>query len=195
MNSQTRLINQSNESIIIDCGDIYLREFRREDVEDIYTISNQHVVSTFLPEWKSTKEQRLDWVSNYEIPANNDFLKAVSGNPEIQNHTLKLAIMLKESNEFIGWCCTGIKEELPPPNREVMYAVSEGYANNGYATKAAKGLITYLFEKTNIDHLIVLALPHNLASNIVIEKCGFSFDCKIELEKQIYNQFTLSKKG
>ncbi len=62
------------------------------------------------------------------------------------------------------------------------------------ATKATKGLITYLFEKTNMDHIIALALPHNFASNKVIGKCGFSFDCKIELDKQIYNHYILSKK-
>ncbi len=42
MNSQTGLINQSNGSIMIDCGEIYLREFRIDDVEDIYNKPPTH---------------------------------------------------------------------------------------------------------------------------------------------------------
>ncbi len=97
------------------------------------------MVSRFLPDWKSTKEQRLDWVRNYEIPANNEFLNTVPG--KIQEQTLKLAIILKESNKCIGWCCSEIKEELTPPNREVMYAFSERYGNS---YKSYKG-VDYIF--------------------------------------------------
>ena len=64
----------------------------------------------------------------------------------IDDHILKLGICKKTTNEFIGWCCTGIKDELLH-RIEIMYAVSSEYHNNGYATKATKGLVDYLFEK------------------------------------------------
>lgn len=100
-----------------------------------------------MPDWKSTKEQRVNWIINDEIPANKAFLEAVKTTNNIDNHMLKLGIFKQATNEFIGWCCTGIKEELPSPNREIMYAISSEYQNNGYATKATKGLIDYLFKK------------------------------------------------
>ena len=43
----------------IDCGKIYLQEFTVEDAESIYNISNQPEIEKFLPDWKSTKEQRI----------------------------------------------------------------------------------------------------------------------------------------
>nr|HDR4772384.1 GNAT family N-acetyltransferase [Bacillus cereus] len=49
----------------IDYGKIYLQEFTVEDAESIYNISNQPEIEKFLPDWKSTKEQRINWVVNY----------------------------------------------------------------------------------------------------------------------------------
>ncbi len=146
-----------------------------------------------MPDWKSTKEQRINWVVNYEIPENKAFLHAVRTTTNIDDHILKLGIFKKTTNEFIGWCCTGMKDELPAPNREIMYAVSSEYHNNGYATKATKGLINYLFEKTNVDLLNAIALINNVASNKVIEKCRFTYLGQQTIENQIYNHYILSK--
>ncbi|WIG44213.1 GNAT family N-acetyltransferase [Bacillus toyonensis] len=177
----------------IDCGDIYLQEFTMKDTESIYKISNQPEIEKFLPDWKSTKEQRVNWIINDEIPANKAFLEAVKTTNNIDNHMLKLGIFKQDTNEFIGWCCTGIKEELPSPNREIMYAISSEYQNNGYATKATKGLIDYLFKKTNVNVLNAIALIKNVPSNKVIEKCGFTYMSQQTIENRLFNHYVLSK--
>lgn len=177
----------------IDCGDIYLQEFTVKDAESIYKIAIQPEIEKFLPDWKSTQEQRVNWVTNYEIPENKAFLHAVRTMTNIDDHVLRLGIFKKTTNELIGWCCTGMKDELPVPNREIMYAISSEYHNNGYATKATKGLINYLFEKTNVDVLNAIALINNIASNKVIEKCGFIYLSEQEIENQLYNHYQLSK--
>lgn len=87
-----------NNYFTIDCGEILLREFRVEDVDAIYELTSQPEVYEFLPDWRSTREQRLDWVTNYEIPDNKEFLAAV---PNIEDKWLKLGIVLKETGEFI----------------------------------------------------------------------------------------------
>ncbi|PFB31993.1 GNAT family N-acetyltransferase [Bacillus cereus] len=179
----------------INCGDIYLQEFTVKDAESIYKISNQPEIEKFLPDWKSTKEQRVNWVTNDEIPENKAFLHAVRTRTNIDDHILRLGIFKKTTNEFIGWCCTGMKDELPSPNREIMYAVSSEYHNNGYATKATKGLIGYLFENTNADVLNAIVLIKNVPSNKVIEKCGFTYLGQQMIENQIYNHYVLSKSG
>ncbi|PES67821.1 GNAT family N-acetyltransferase [Bacillus cereus] len=177
----------------IDCGDIYLQEFMVKDAESIYKISNQPEIEKFLSDWKSTKEQRTHWIINDEIPANKAFLDAVTKTSNIDDHILKLGIFKKATNEFIGWCCTGMKDELPAPNREIMYAVSSEYHNNGYATKATKGLIDYLFENTNVDALNAIAVINNAPSNKVIEKCGFTYLSQQTIEDQLYNHYVLTK--
>lgn len=176
---------------IIDCGEIVLREFRVEDVDAIYELTSQPEVYEFLPDWHSTREQRLNWVTNYEIPSNKEFLSAI---PDIggQNY-LKLGIVLKETGEFIGFCNTGIKEELNEPNREIAFAISKYYRNRGYTTMAVKGLVKYLFENTNVELLNAIVLPHNVSSNKVIQKCDFRYIGKIEIEDQQYFQYILHK--
>ncbi len=66
-----------NNLFTIDCGEILLREFRIEDVDAIYELTSQPEVYEFLPDWWSTREQRLNWVINYEVPSNKGFLRAV----------------------------------------------------------------------------------------------------------------------
>ena len=180
-----------NNLFTIDCGEILLREFRIEDVDAIYSITSQPEVHEFLPDWKSTREQRLEWVTNYEIPSNKDFLSVVP-NIDGQNY-FKLGIVLKGTGEFIGFCNTGIKEELASPNREIVYAISKHYRNKGYTTKAVEGLINYLFMNTNVGQINAVVLPHNVSSVKVIQKCGFTFREDIEIENQQHYHYSLRK--
>ncbi|MBM7608957.1 RimJ/RimL family protein N-acetyltransferase [Lysinibacillus composti] len=50
-----------NPLFTIDCGEIMLREYRVEDADAIYEITSQPEVHEFLPDFKTTREQRLDW--------------------------------------------------------------------------------------------------------------------------------------
>jgi [ribosomal protein S5]-alanine N-acetyltransferase len=180
-----------NNLFTIDCGEILLREFRTEDVDAIYELTSQPEVYEFLPDWRSTREQRLDWVTNYEIPDNKKFLASI---PNIGEGWLKLGIIIKETDEFIGFCNTGIKDEISGPNREIAYAISKHYRNKGYTTQAVKGLAKYLFENTDVKQLNAVVLPRNVTSNKVITKCGFSLSGDIEIEDQLHYHYTLIKK-
>jgi RimJ/RimL family protein N-acetyltransferase len=177
----------------IDCGDIYLQEFSIENAEDIYRISNQPEIAQYLPDWKSTKEQRMDWVINYEIPANKAFIEVAAITTNIEDHTLKLGVFSKQTEELIGWCCTGIKNELPAPNREIMYAISIEHQGKGYATLASTGLINYLFTNTNVEILNAVALIDNVSSNKVIKKCEFTYQGQQAIGNELYHHYRLSK--
>lgn len=115
-----------------------MREYSVEDLEEFHALTLQPEIIEFLPDWNVPKEQRLDWLINYEIKENQQFLQAISAGGDIGELRLRLGIILKESGEFIGWCCTGIKDELPVPNREIMYAISKDHRGKGYTTQAAK---------------------------------------------------------
>ncbi|WP_208560345.1 GNAT family N-acetyltransferase [Marinilactibacillus kalidii] len=184
--------NQKNEGLTLVGERIYLRGFVAADAEAISSISNQPEVSQFLPDWKSSKEDRLNWIVNYEMPSNQAFLEAVSEKVDMEGHFLKMSILLKDTDELIGWCCTGMKGELPLPNREVMYAVSYPFQNKGYATEASTLLIDYLFNDTTIETLNAIALIHNSGSNQVIKKCGFEFKETIEIDGEIFNRYRLN---
>lgn len=174
----------------IDCEEIFLREFSIDDVDAIYELTSQPEIYEFLPDWRSTREQRANWVQNYEIPSNKSFLSAV---PNIDDQGyLKLGIFLKETDKFIGFCNTGLKEGLPQPNREIAYAIAKDYQKRGYATQAVKGLIQYLFTKTNVQQLNTVVLPYNHGSIQVIQKCGFRMKGHIEIDGKQHVHYVLS---
>ncbi len=177
-----------NRPFTLDCGNILLREFQPSDAEAIYLLTSQPEVYEFLPDWRSTREQRLDWLTNYEVPDNQAFLSSL---PTIGNRWLKLGIIEKETGAFIGFCNTGIKEELPEPNREIAFAISKHHRNKGYTTKAVKGLISFLFEQTDVKQLNAVVVPRNHASRRVIEKNGLSFNGNVEIDGLVYRRFTI----
>ncbi|WDF52458.1 GNAT family N-acetyltransferase [Paenibacillus sp. KACC 21273] len=178
----------------IDCEDIILREFIVNDLDDFHSLTSQPEIYKYLPDWNVSKQQRKDWLTNYEIPENKQFLHAVSQGSDIGVLCLRLGIILKETQEFIGWCCSGIKEELPLPNREIIYAISKDYRGKGYTTQAVKGMINYLFENTNVEIISSLALLDNISSNKVIKKSGFIFQNIIKIDDKEYNYYQLHKK-
>jgi RimJ/RimL family protein N-acetyltransferase len=96
---------------------------------------------------------------------------------------------LRQSGEFIGWCCTGIKDELPPPNRELVYAVVERFRNRGYATQAVSALVAYLFAETDASAVNAVALVGNAPSNRVIQKSGLPRVGLVQIEGEPYHHY------
>lgn len=190
----TNALSDSKENIfMIECKDVILREFLVADLDDFHSLTWQPEIHEFLPGWNVSKEQREDWFINYEIAENKQFLNVVSKSEDIGELRLRLGIILKETGEFIGWCCSGIKDELPPPNREIMYAISKDHRGKGFTTQASQGVINYLFESTNVNVISAIALLNNVPSNKVIQKCGFNFQSIIEIDNEKYYYYKLDK--
>ncbi|GAB6988280.1 GNAT family N-acetyltransferase [Paenibacillus pini] len=183
----------SEKDFIIDCGDILLREYKVEDLDALCALTQQPEIKEFLPDWDVPKEQRLDWLINYETVDNQRFLEAVAKDGYVEDICLRLGIILKETGEFIGWCCSGMKEELPAPNREIMYAISAAHRNKGYVTQAVGGMMQYLFENTNVEQLNAIALIRNISSNRVIQKIRFEFVNTIKIDDESYNWYKFTK--
>ena len=177
----------------IECKDVVLKEFQMEDLDSIYDITLESEVREFLPDWIATKEQRKEWLTKYEINENKEFLEAVPDISNIKGRAFRLGIVLKDENKLIGWINSGLKDELPPPNREIGYAVSNKYTGKGYATQAVQGLIKYLFENTNTDVLNATALTYNIPSNKVINKSGFSLIGTVNIEGKDYYHYKIYK--
>lgn len=187
--------NEKSKNIFaIECKDIVLREFQMEDLDSIYNITLQPEIEEFLPDWIATKETRREWLIKYEIVENKEFLESVPDISKIEKwKALRLAIILKNTNELIGWITSGFKDELPEPNREIGYAISKDYRCNGYATQAAQGLMKYLFENTNTYVLNATALTYNTSSNKVIQKCGFNLMGTIEIDDKDFYYYKINK--
>ena len=57
---------------------------------------------------------------------------------------------------------------------EVGYHIAKEYTGNGYATEALKALLEYTAKVKKLDRIYGICLSENVASKMVLEKCGFT---------------------
>ncbi|MFT5858419.1 MAG: ribosomal-protein-alanine N-acetyltransferase [Flavobacteriaceae bacterium] len=86
----------------------------------------------------------------------------------------RLAVIIKETNTFIGWA--GLKYLPEFDQVDLGYRFLPEFWGKGYGTEASIELIRYGFEDLNLDRIIALAMPENKASTRIMEKAGMAFD-------------------
>lgn len=81
--------------------------------------------------------------------------------------------------------CIGLIGVIPQPKIhgevEILFSISDEYQNNGYATEAAKKMIEWLFSSKQNNYLCAIVKLDNPSSQKVIEKLGFNFIEKREI--------------
>ena len=83
------------------------------------------------------------------------------------------AVHLRSNLEFMGWC--GLKYLSETNEVDLGYRLMKKFWGKGYATEAALACIEYGFNTLNLPVIIGRALPGNLASIKVLEKCGMKY--------------------
>lgn len=66
---------------------------------------------------------------------------------------------------FKGLDATGVAE--------IGYGISDEYQNKGYATEAVNAVLSWAFRNPNVTAVEAETDPENIASQRVLEKCGF----------------------
>ena len=83
------------------------------------------------------------------------------------------AVLPEGEPEIIGWVGLQYLPELD--ETEVGFLLDRPFWGKGYATEAAQASLRFGFEHLDLDHIIALVHPDNLASRRVIEKCGMTY--------------------
>jgi len=73
----------------------------------------------------------------------------------------------------MGWC--GLKYLSEQNEVDVGYRFMKKFWGFGYATEAALACIEYGFARLDLHRIVGRALPANLGSIKVLEKCGMEF--------------------
>ena len=102
--------------------------------------------------------------------------------------TGRWAVVLKETNEFIGW--SGIKFITNEINNhkdfyEIGYRFTEKHWGKGYATEAGKAFIDYAFNIMKVDALYAYADEGNQNSRKILEKLGLQYINSFEYEGEL----------
>ena len=81
------------------------------------------------------------------------------------------AIVLRSEGVFIGICFLEMRVE-EPRQANLGYLLSQHYWGRGYATEAARAVISYGFQKLGLHRVYATCRPANVASSRVMEKLG-----------------------
>jgi RimJ/RimL family protein N-acetyltransferase len=79
-------------------------------------------------------------------------------------------VELKESGIAIGQC--GLIKRDSLPDIDIGFAFLESQTGKGYAVEAGLAVLTFAKEKLKLKRLIGFTLPHNFASQKVLQKIG-----------------------
>jgi [ribosomal protein S5]-alanine N-acetyltransferase len=93
----------------------------------------------------------------------------------------RFAVSLRDGT-FVGNAGFLVWEETG--ETELGYLLKRSAWGKGYATEVATALIKWIFEATNLSHVIAFAEEENVASRKVLEKTGMTFT-DIRLVKEI----------
>ena len=103
----------------------------------------------------------------------------------IENGIGRWAVILKETNEFIGW--SGIKLITEPINNhqnfyEIGYRFIEKHWGKGYATEAGLAFVDLAFNEMKVPFLYAYADSGNSNSRHILEKLGMQYVNSFEFE-------------
>jgi [ribosomal protein S5]-alanine N-acetyltransferase len=95
------------------------------------------------------------------------------------------AVILKETNEFIGW--SGIKLITDTINNhqnfyEIGYRFIQKHWGKGYATEAGLAFVDFAFNELKVPALYAYADKGNLDSRRILEKIGMQYVNSFDLE-------------
>lgn len=132
-----------------------------------------------------------------------DEIKTQSGAKKLLHETIQaydtseplfaLAVEEKSSDAFAGCCGLNPLEEKTV---EIFYTILPKFWGQGMAAEIAKALVSYLFEKLNIEIVKAFVVPGHEASKRVAEKVGFQETGLVEnpnFDKKVHEYILVKK--
>ena len=145
----------------IESGRVYLRDLNENDVDMLFELHNNKETMKFMPYNSISYERAVNDVKDY---ASVSVTQPGFG---------IWATVLKETDEVIGWTCL---KRLPNIEEvEIGYRYFPKYWNKGYCTEICRELLRYGFEDLNLNEIMAIIRPENIASICVAEKLGMSY--------------------
>lgn len=156
-----------------DSERLQIRMIQNSDIEELYEIYADPEVMKYWSHLPFTKrDQAKEMIADAE--------KAVK-----EGSSLRLAIIYKPEEKLIGTLSLFNFNESSR-RAEVGYILSNRYWRKGLTTEALNVLITYSFHELNLNRLEADIDPDNIASAMLLQKCGFEHEGRLK-ERWIVN--------
>ncbi len=150
-------------NLILETDRLILRELRLSDADAFFAMDSNPNVHSYL--WNKPVQKMEETI---EVIA---FVRK----QYVDNGIGRFAIVLKETNEFVGWA--GIKYNTVVLNNKINfydigYRLDEKFWGKGYASEATFAWLKYAFETMNIKTMEAAAHIDNIASNKILQNIG-----------------------
>ena len=143
---------------IIETSRLELRELTKADSYELHKVLGDPETMQFYPS-PYTIEAVKGWIDR-SIESYKD-------------HGFGLwAVILKETNQFIGQCGISIQNIDGEQVSEIGYHINKQYWNQGYATEASRACMQYGFRQLGLDELFIHTYVKNIPSQRIAEKLG-----------------------
>lgn len=84
------------------------------------------------------------------------------------------AVIWKETGEMIGW--SGLQPLEDSGETEVGYGMIKEFWGKGIGYEAARAWLEFAFNQTNAQRIVAIAVPENVGSWRIMEKCGMKYE-------------------
>jgi RimJ/RimL family protein N-acetyltransferase len=150
-------------NLILETERLILREMLPSDAEALFEMDSNPNVHKYL--WNKPLTS-IDEVYQYIEKVRNQYL---------ENNIGRFVVVLKETNELIGWA--GLKYNTEIVNNKVHfydigYRLNEKFWGKGYASEASFAWLDYGFKVMKIKVMEAAAHTANIASNRILQKIG-----------------------
>ena len=161
------------QNYIIETDQLGLRELTMNDLQDWHQILSDEEAMQYYP-------------SAYDLDKTRGWIDRNLGNYSKYGFGL-WAIILKETNQFIGDCGITMQNIYGDGNLlpETGYHINKHFWRKGYASQAAKACLKYSFENLAFDEVLSFQKWTNVPSRKVAEKIGMSLRKEYADEKNI----------
>ena len=144
----------------IETARLYLRQFTPDDLDDLYRIYSDPEIMKYLTGVRSREATEI---------AIHTMLKRWE-----ENNFGMWAVVHKIDRKMIGRCGLGFLDNTPEV--ELGYVLNKLYWNQGLVTEASLASLNYGFEILQLDRIVAIARPENIASQRVIQKVGMKYE-------------------
>lgn len=154
------------KDIRLETPRLLIRPFTMRDLPQFHRMLCDEEVVRYLPENVMSREEAQDILSW--------LIGCYPKNTPEQIIKFTVGVVLRESNELIGWCGFG-PLDFDPSEIEIYYGLSRQHWGRGLATEAAEAMMHYAFETVGLERMVAVVRPENSGSVRVIEKLGMIF--------------------
>jgi [ribosomal protein S5]-alanine N-acetyltransferase len=146
--------------VMMESERFYMREFNKNDWEDVHEYASQEIVSQYQPWGPNTPEDSRVFV--------NEVLVDTQKKPRTR---FVFAIVLKASGKLIGAGEFNMRSQANKSG-EIGYIINPAFWGQGIATETARMLLEFGFKEMDLHRIYATCDPGNAASQKVLEKIG-----------------------